>query len=72
MTGIRSATADTEVFARFRSVIARVNAGVAADVVRREKAEWERVIAEFEKLAPPNAVVRQVEVHASTMQDGDF
>ena len=45
-----------------RSVIARVNAGVAADVVRREKAEWERVIAEFEKLAPPNAVVRQVEV----------
>ena len=48
---------------RTRSVIAQVNAGVGADVLRRERAEWERVIAEFEKLTPPKATVRQVEVN---------
>ena len=45
-----------------RSVIARVNAGATADAVRRERAEWERVIAEFNRLAPAHATVRQIEV----------
>jgi len=30
-------------------------------VVRRERAEWERVFAEFNRLAPANATVKQIE-----------
>ena len=41
---------------------------MTANVVRRERAEWERVFAEFNRLAPANATVKQIEVRFRASQ----